>query len=508
MRQLRLLLSDLHKRLWPIYPQDRIKFIPLLVMKLLLALNYTLLYNSKDTLVVSEGIGSGAEAIPLLKGFFVIACAFLVMLIYNKASNHLSRANLFYLTLSPFLIFFLLFNFVIFPNKEFLTPNHSADLLLSYLGESRSHWVAIYRNWYNSLFYVIAEMWGVVTINLLFWTFANQISSIKEAKRFYTLYSAAGDLGAMLSAYVINICFVPENFSATLFSILNWTVALGVITLAIYYMMDRHILPNRKELNWIHQRVESKKKKEKPSLITSLKTLARSPSLSCITMMVIGYALTLNLIEVFWKAILKMALPSSSEYLSFMNQFSYYTGLSSLLVTVFAAGQILRNRGWHFTAQITPILVGGSGIAFFLLYYTQNYWAAFAVLSGFTPTLVLAYFGALQNILSKTCKYSFFDPTKEMAYIPLDEEEKTKGKAAVDVVGSRLGKSGSSWLQNGLMELFRTNSIFTLAPLICPLIIVMSGVWSWNCSQLKRIIYAKKEPKDLTKEDPLNSQVL
>ena len=55
--------------------------------------------------------------------------------------------------------------------------------------------------------------------------------------------------------------------------------------------------------------------------------------------------------------------------------------------------------------------------------------------------------GAAQNILSKAAKYSLFDPCKESAFIPLDAESRTKGKAAVEVIGGPLGKSGGSFLQ-------------------------------------------------------------
>ena len=65
--------------------------------------------------------------------------------------------------------------------------------------------------------------------------------------------------------------------------------------------------------------------------------------------------------------------------------------------------------------------------------------------------MLAVVFGTAQNIMSKSAKYSLFDPTKEMAYIPLDQESKVKGKAAIDVVGARLGKSGGSLVQQGLI---------------------------------------------------------
>jgi AAA family ATP:ADP antiporter len=48
---------------------------------------------------------------------------------------------------------------------------------------------------------------------------------------------------------------------------------------------------------------------------------------------------------------------------------------------------------------------------------------------GLTPLYAAVLVGAAQNVFSKSAKYSLFDPCKEMAYIPLDQETQLKARA-------------------------------------------------------------------------------
>ena len=106
-----------------------------------------------------------------------------------------------------------------------------------------------------------------------------------------------------------------------------------------------------------------------------------------------------------------------------MGDFSTATGVTTLIMMLIGR-QILLKFGWGTAALVTPTILLITGVGFFyLVLFGQT---LTPLLSHFclTPLLAAVYVGAMQNIFSKSAKYSLFDPCKEMAYIPLDEEMK------------------------------------------------------------------------------------
>src|SRR3990167_3324625 len=113
---------------WPIHRWELKKFIPMFLMFFLISFNYNALRACKDSLVVTAP-HSGAEAIPFIKIWAILPGALLLTYLFTRLSNRFSREKVFYIMMSVFLGFFMLFTFVLFPAQEFLHPTALADKL-------------------------------------------------------------------------------------------------------------------------------------------------------------------------------------------------------------------------------------------------------------------------------------------------------------------------------------------------------------------------------------------
>jgi ATP:ADP antiporter, AAA family len=165
---------------------------------------------------------------------------------------------------------------------------------------------------------------------------------------------------------------------------------------------------------------------------------------------------------------------SQNAYSAFMGSFSSVTGLVTIFMML-AGRFIFRRFGWGIASMVTPVVLGITGVGFFSLTLFAPYVAPYIAALGTTPLIAAVMVGAAQNILSKSAKYSLFDPAKEMAYIPLESEQRNKGKAAVDVIGNPLGKSGGSFIQQILI--FATGSLAASTPYLAAILFVIIAVW-------------------------------
>jgi len=255
--------------------------------------------------------------------------------------------------------------------------------------------------------------------------------------------------------------------------------------ISLHWLLTRKILKNDERLYSPQQKIPFEMK-TKLSLIDSIKFIIRSPYLRCIAVMVIAYGLTVNLTEVTWKANLKLAYPETGAYQAFMASVSSSVGVCSFIITLFFSGMIIRRLGWHFSAQLPPIIIGSTSLIFLLLFLKPDWLAPLIAPLGMTPLLLIVAFGAFQNVATKVMKYSFFDSTKEMSYIPLDQESKVKGKAAIDVVGSRLGKSGAAWIQIVLIQIAGTGSVLSITHSLLPIIACTVLFWIFSVRSLNK----------------------
>src|SRR3989344_816370 len=105
--------------LWPIHGFELKKFLPMFFLFFFINFNYTILRDTKDTQIVTA---TGAETIPFLKFWGVVPAAILFMLIFTKLSNMMKRENLFMGLMAAFGVFFGLFAFALYPNREALAP--------------------------------------------------------------------------------------------------------------------------------------------------------------------------------------------------------------------------------------------------------------------------------------------------------------------------------------------------------------------------------------------------
>ncbi|MGC0371634.1 MAG: hypothetical protein DGJ47_000327 [Rickettsiaceae bacterium] len=474
--------SNFRNIFWPIHNHELSKFIPIAALMFCVIFNQNILRILKDSILISE---VSAEITSFSKVYVITPLAALFVVIYAKMVNHLSISTIFYYLISIFLGFYVVFAFVIYPNVDFFHMDR--DLLRSLTEQYPNFkwYIATIGNWSYVLFYAFSELWPNIFYVLIFWQIANEVTNTSEAKRFYTLFSLFGNSSVIIVGFLMMNLSSETGYLSRLFTVSNnkilltkISISMVVISSVLACLLVRYIsntlLANSQDIN-----DAAKKKLNRPrmGLFESFKYITRSRYLWLMLICSASFGLSMNLVEAVWKSKIKELYPTVSEYAAFNSLYILWTGVAIMIMTVIG-NNIMRKKSWFAAAVISPIIILITGSLFFFLVVFDDYFVSLFDKVIIVSPLVLAVFvGAVQNILSKGSKYSILDTSTQMLYIPLDQELRTKGKAAVDVISHKVGKSASGLVQSIIFTLFPMATYGSIAPILMIIFIMICVMW-------------------------------
>ena len=455
------------------------RLVPMSLMFYFMAFANSIMDAVKDTLVVTAF--GGAEQIPYLTVYAVLPTSLLIVSLFARLSSKFGREKLFYMAVTFFMCFFALFTGVLYPMRDVLHPYELAATLATTLPRGLAGGIAVFTNWTYSLFYVAGELWGDVVLSLLFWGLANEITRVSEAGIIYPLLGIGANVAQACSGLFMKFVttqwhpagVAPEDmWAAKLKLFMTVVMFCGASIMACHkYICDEA----RKDPNsaMMEKQRDSKtqsdadkaanKKTKKAGLLSSLMYVFESPEVACLAVMAVAQGLSSIIFQVAWKTQLRIYRPDPTSYAAYMGDVQTYSGMVTGIFMV-AAPFLFKNLGWKGTLSVTPKTVIALGWVFFgtSIYALRH--GQLAQSSAILPWLVLG--GAVIYIVERAAKFSLFKPAEEMVYITLDEDSRTKGKAAVDVLGAQIGKTGGSFMQQGLI--FAYGSIIGALPvLVC-----------------------------------------
>lgn len=485
--------GKLRSLFWPIHNHELKKFIPMSFMMFLNLFVYTIACNLKDIFILNYATFGGIELIAPLKGVLVLPTTIIIAMLFSSLVSKFGIHKTFYIVISFFALFFLSFAFILFPNVNRIHWSASTmEGMKKSLPGFLCYIIPCIGNWAYSLFFILAETWGVVAIHSLFWNFSNRITKKSEMNRFYALYHLIGCLGRLLAGrYTEKISKVKGNileFNRNIKLLISLASFVCVLSMVLYHFISKKFSneANVKDINNL-----GTKKKVKVGFFDGIKILFSSKYLILIFILPVSYGVGMNLFEGIFKGHMKFMSHSPIDMGRMIGQLSQMTAIFTFVLT-FVGTFILRKFSWKFASLVTPTVLLSLGTIFFILVSYGKFGGSEFI--GLSISQSALWLGMVVDSLTKGTKYCLFDPTKGIAYRTLDPKTQAQGQGAVEIVGGRGGKGlgaiitmmFTSFLFPGSKVLDHTYVFFVLFIMICI-------SWILSCNKLGNLYEEKSK---------------
>ncbi len=267
------------------------------------------------------------------------------------------------------------------------------------------------------LLYAWKDIYMVVLVEV-FYSFSNSVFPLQRARWYYGLFGVVGAVGG-ISGNLLATHWAEELGTA---STLATTIPVLLAVAGVALVFDRR--------GGDHDRGE-----DQGAATASIRDYLRavwrkSPYLLLILSLIALVQLTVTMMDFEFNKVVELTYPHTDRRTVAMSM--VYAAVSAGTVLLHAAtGPVLRLAGVPLTLLSVPLILGGA-------------FTAYAVAPLFSTVAVV-------KVASKVLDYSLFRHGKELLYIPLSYQDRTRGKALVDMLTYRLAKGGASLLLLGLI---------------------------------------------------------
>ena len=254
--------------------------------------------------------------------------------------------------------------------------------------------------------YIWKDVYVVVLVELL-WTLANSAFKQNTAAWAYGFFCVAGSLGDMSGSF-LSQAFAHQAGTAQLL----WLVIPVLVAVSIVGRIAARACgwPAPEPTDGMHGLLQVVRKSRSVQLLLALVAVSQ---------------VVTTLIDYNYRATALSVYPLLDDRTAIFGRVDFAISVASMVMQLLS-GAFVAILGVRLLVTLLPLIVGSVAIQY-------------AVHPAFMAVAALKF-------INKSLDYSLFRTTKELLYRPLSYEEKTQGKAAVDVFGYRVAKGGATGL--------------------------------------------------------------
>lgn len=490
---------------------ERHMFCIMALMFTLISFIYSVGRVFKDAAVLSRQM---PLSINCLKTFIILPITVLCVGVIQKFNMSYPFTKVFDKCLLIFSVLFILTGLILLPYSNFfqLDSNYFRDIFADAKCKVRGYDVLlsvalVYNEWTSSLVYVLSEMFGNLILSYFFLTFANGLTTPGQSARFVPLFYVCSNIALFLSGLLTGAFADYRKLISyeTAERIYNGFFILSGLLILVIYFLKFHLEQNvTSKPIFIRKNFKKKGPKVKVGFSEGLKEMMGSKLLLNISLIVMFYGISTNLIESSFKnSLTKGAEISGRTTKEYSMRFtSLEQKIAAVLVMILLLSpfpKLIQTKGWIYVAILCPIItlfsvISVCGLAFYNYPGTNNEPNFFLnSLCASADTVLIGlenYLGCIAVALMKVAKYASFDISKEAISMRIDSSLRARYKGIFDGVFGKLGKSLGSLFVWGMGYMFQTRDVRKLSPISLFLVFTFVVIW------INSVIYLNRKYKE------------